>query len=132
MADGGVRRNGPEQASGLAGRHVLVVEDQFIVAFELADWLTGLGCVVVGPAATNHQAIALIAREAIDVAAIDVNLAGERSTPTAEALRAAGVPFVVITGYATDHLHEPVLSEAPRVVKPTDPARLRRALLEAL
>jgi CheY-like chemotaxis protein len=119
-------------AGGLGGRHVLVVEEEVIIALELADRLAEFGCTVVGPAATNRQALALIAHAAIDLATVDVNLAGERSTPTATALRAAGVPFVVITGYRIDHLHERVLFEAPRLAKPVEPARLRDALLALL
>lgn len=126
------RRPSDEPAGELTGRHVLVVEDEFLVAMELADWLDAFGCTVVGPAASNREAIALIARERIDVAALDVNLAGERSAPAAEALKAAGVPFVLLTGYAINHLHETVLFEAPRLAKPTDASRLQRALLDVL
>jgi CheY-like chemotaxis protein len=128
-----VSGDGPAPAAaGLDGRNVLVVEDELIIALELADRLAEFGCTVVGPAATNHQALRLIGHAAIDLATVDVNLAGERSTPTATALRAAGVPFVVVTGYTINHLHERVLFEAPRLLKPIEPARLRRALLALL
>ena len=85
--------------SPFAGRSVLVVEDEMIVAWLLEDMLAELGCAVVGPAARVDKALAMIGAEAIDVAVLDVNLNGEMSYPIADALTARGVPFVFVTGY---------------------------------
>jgi len=90
--------------SPFAGRSVLVVEDEMIVAWLLEDMLAELGCAVIGPAGSVKQALAMIDAEAIDVAVLDVNLNGEMSYPIADALAARGVPFVFVTGYDKDRM----------------------------
>src|ERR1700692_3817867 len=90
--------------SSFAGRRILVVEDEMIVAWLLEDMLADLGCAVVGPAVSINQALAMIDAEAIDAAVLDVNLNGQVSYPIADALAARGVPFVFSTGYAKDRL----------------------------
>ena len=92
--------------SPLSGRWILLVEDEIIVACLLEDMLADLGCAVVGPAASIHQALAMIDTEAIDAAVLDVNLNGQMSYPIADVLAARGVPFVFSTGYHKDRLLE--------------------------
>lgn len=83
----------------LAGKRVLVVEDEAVVAMMVEDLLLGQGCQVVGPAATVEEALALIEAFAIDLGVLDVNLNGERSTRVAAAMRARSIPVVLATGY---------------------------------
>lgn len=90
----------------LAGRRVLVVEDEMMVLFMIEDILADLGCKAVSTAATVDQALALIEAQTFDVAMLDSNLNGTRSYPVADALDARGVPFFFSTGYsnlATKH-----------------------------
>jgi CheY-like chemotaxis protein len=87
-----------------SGRRVLLVEDEPIVAWLLKDMLVDLGLMVVGPAASVNQALAMIDAESIDMAVLDVNLKGQMSYPIADALVARGVPFVFSTGYDIDRL----------------------------
>lgn len=77
---------------------VLVVEDEMLVALMLEGMLKDLGYRVI-KAARVARAVAMAAAEAIDVAILDVNLAGVSSYPVAEALRRRGIPFVVASGY---------------------------------
>jgi CheY-like chemotaxis protein len=88
----------------LAGRRVLVVEDEMLVAWLLEDLLSDFGCTVVGPAARVDQALAMLDTEAIDAAILDVNLNGQKSFPVADALTVRGVPFAFSTGYHKDSL----------------------------
>jgi CheY-like chemotaxis protein len=83
---------------------VLVVEDERFVVWFLEDMLAELACMVVGPASTVNQALAMIDAEAIDAAVLDVNLNGQMSYPIADTLAARGVPFVFSTGYDKDTL----------------------------
>lgn len=84
----------------LRGRHVLIVEDEYLLADDLSDALSDVGAKVVGPAGSIEQATALIlSREPIDVAILDVNLRGEMVFPVADALRQRGIPFAFATGY---------------------------------
>lgn len=85
----------------LAGRRVLLVEDELLVAMEMEEALRGLGCEVLGPAATVEEVLRLAQVEAgrIDAAVLDVNLAGRPSFPVADLLAGLGVPVIFATGY---------------------------------
>jgi CheY-like chemotaxis protein len=83
---------------------VLIVEDEQMAAWLLGDMLEELGFEVVGPAARVGDALAIVASEALDAAVLDVNLAGIRSYPVADALEARGVPFTFSTGYQKSSL----------------------------
>lgn len=115
----------------LAGLDVLVVEDEGLVAMVLAELLGDAGAVVRGPAASVDEAMGLLALGWPDAAVLDVNLAGERSTPVAEALLRRGVPFVVATGYGRDGL--PACFDAVTVLaKPYGTEELLDALGQAV
>jgi CheY-like chemotaxis protein len=90
--------------SPFSGRRVLLVEDEMIVAWLLADMLDDLGCAIVGPATSVNQALAIIDAEAIDAAVLDVNLNGQMSYPVADVLVSRGVPFLFSTGYDRNRL----------------------------
>lgn len=111
-------------AKGGGGLHVLIVEDEMVLAMELEGRLEAMGHRVMGPFATVRRALARLEQETPDAALLDVNVGGERVTPVARALRAAGVPFVLVTGYTALQLTEPELSGARRIGKPVDAAQL--------
>ncbi|MFO1131973.1 MAG: response regulator [Hyphomicrobiales bacterium] len=83
----------------LKGKRILVVEDEALIAVMVEDMLTEMGSVVVGPAATIAQALALAQSEAIDGAVLDVNVRGERIDPVADVLAARSIPILFATGY---------------------------------
>jgi DNA-binding response OmpR family regulator len=83
----------------LLGRNILVVEDEYLLADLLRHELEAAGAIVVGPAPSVAQGLALIADHAIDAAVLDVNLQGETVFAIADALRRQNVPFVFTTGY---------------------------------
>jgi CheY-like chemotaxis protein len=119
-------------ASPLVGRRVLLVEDEMIVALLVQDMLTELGCAVVGPAHRLDDALDLARREGgLDVALLDVNLAGELVFAVADALREKGVPAIFSTGYGDTALRD-VDRGAPVLQKPFRAGDLARALTEAL
>lgn len=120
----------PHRPGILAGRRVLVVEDEALISLELERAVSDLGGRVVGPAATVAEALRLVAGEAVDAAVLDLNLGGERSEPVAQALREAGVPFVVSTGYGDEMELPPSFDGARRLAKPIGPAMLFGALSE--
>ena len=87
-----------EQA--LRDRRILVVEDEFILCEELRSKLGDARAIVVGPAATILDALALVrSGQHIDGAFLDVNLGGEPVFPVADLLAERRVPFVFTTGY---------------------------------
>lgn len=83
----------------LAGKHILVVEDEMLVLMAIEDMMSDLGAESVTAAATVEQALNLISARHFDFATVDVNLNGVRSNPVADALGADNVPFAFSTGY---------------------------------
>lgn len=108
---------------GGAARKVLVVEDEALVAMLVEDALLDAGFAVIGPAATIEEAMALLERERPDAVVLDLNLAGETSTPVADWLAARGIPYVIATGYGATGL-PPGHRDAMVLAKPYDPAEL--------
>lgn len=83
----------------LIGKRVLVVEDEFLIAMLIEEMLDDAGCVVVGPFARVADALTAARTETVDVALLDVNVAGEPVFPVAYQLEERGVPFLFVTGY---------------------------------
>ncbi len=83
----------------LAGLRVLVVEDEMLVAMMIEDLLEDQRCVVVGPFSRLPGALEVARTAAIDLAVLDVNLAGVKVYPVAEALAARSIPFLLVSGY---------------------------------
>lgn len=86
-------------ANALAGKRILVVEDEYFIASDLKRALTAQGAHVVGPAGTLAQGLALVREAAIDAAVLDVNLDGANSYPIADELAGRGTPYLFLTGY---------------------------------
>jgi CheY-like chemotaxis protein len=101
--------------SPLAGKRVLVLEDEPVVAMLVEDMLVDLGCVVVGPASRLDDALAIAEREELDLAVLDINLGRGDSFPVALVLDRRSVPFVFATGYGD---RETPFPSAPVVAKP--------------
>lgn len=115
-------------SEALRGRRALIVEDEYLIAFDLARTLEDLGVGVVGPARSVADALALIATEAkIDAAVLDINLGGEKAYPIADALLTRRVPFVFVTGYDS-WIIPAAYAGAPRCEKPVDVRVLARLL----
>jgi DNA-binding response OmpR family regulator len=112
----------------LAGRRVLVVEDEALIAMELEVLLVQGGAIVLGPVPDIARALPLIERDRPEGAILDVNLNGQLSLPIAEALDERSIPFVVVTGYSASQIGPPLLRDAPRVTKPVDGAVMLRLL----
>ena len=116
----------------LAGRRILVVEDEMMIAMLVEDMLLELGCTGVGPAHGLAEALALAQSEpGLDAALLDVNLAGQPVFPVADALREKGVPAVFSTGYGDAGLRD-IDRGSPVLQKPFRAGDLARALGEAL
>lgn len=79
---------------------VLVVEDEYFIADDLAKALARRGAQVVGPMARTRDALAYLEHAGpLDLAVLDVNLGGELVFPLAAALRERGTRFAFVTGY---------------------------------
>jgi PAS domain S-box-containing protein len=117
--------------AALAGKRVLIIEDEPLVALELATILGDVGMAVAGVAATADEAMTAIDGTPADVVLLDGNLQGALVDDVAEALVARGIPFLFVSGYGRDHL--PTGLDAVTVIdKPFDARTLAAALHQVL
>ncbi len=88
------------QPVALVGRTILVVEDDYFLAQEIARKIRICGASILGPVSNVHDALDVL-KEAtsIDGAILDINLMGEMAYPIADALLARRTPFLFVTGY---------------------------------
>jgi len=110
----------PEQSAApavLEGKRILIIEDEPLVAMELALTLAEAGVVVLGPASTANDALAVIGAESLDGALLDGNLQGKLVDAVAEALSSRSVPFLFVSGYGRDHLPA-AFTSIPIITKP--------------
>lgn len=124
--------NRPADNPVLAGRRILVVEDEMLLALDLQMILEDQGCEVLGPVPSAKRALALLERERPDAATLDMNLNGQSSAPIAAALSEQKIPFLIISGYNNLSEEEPLLRNARHVAKPFATAILLRELTALL
>ena len=106
---------------------ILLVEDEFLIAFTMERMLHRFGVEVVGPIGSVAEALAIACSAELDGAVLDVNIDGEKIYPCAEQLGDRGIPFILTTGYAAANLPERYRTAA-RLGKPFSEADLRSAL----
>ena len=116
----------PKQASPERFR-VLVVEDEMLPAMLMEDLLTDLGCDVVGPVARVADGLKLAGSEKLDGAILDINVAGTEVFPVARELAERSIPFIFLSGYASDTLPK-VWRSRPTLRKPFRPEDLARTM----
>jgi CheY-like chemotaxis protein len=113
----------------LPGRAVVfLAEDEPFIALDLAATIEDAGGVVVGPAATVKEALALLEIHHVDAALLDVNLSDRDITPVAELLIARGVPVIFHTGLG---IPEALSAKFPNLIvhlKPLVPEQIIRQL----
>ena len=101
---------------------VLVIEDNALVAFDVADMLTRAGFEVVGPATTLDEGIGLIESDFPDGAILDIDM-GRTSTTfeVARDLLTKNKSVIFLSGYSEDMRPLPEdLRSVPRLTKPYD------------
>jgi CheY-like chemotaxis protein len=101
----------------MAATRILVVEDEFLIALDIAGVLEQAGFVVVGPCGTVADALQALEREVVHGALLDAQLAGEPVARVAELLKARGIPFAFVSGYGREHL-PPAFRDVLLVPKP--------------
>jgi CheY-like chemotaxis protein len=112
----------------VAGRRVLVVEDEYLAALTTIDFLQRIGCQVVGPAARLPAALQLARTEALDAAVLDINIAGAMVWPVAEKLLRRGVPYLFLSAYSEQNMIPARFATAPCLAKPLEQDRLFQQL----
>src|SRR3546814_18174778 len=73
---------------------ILIAEDEYLIATDLAEALAQDNAVILGPVPRVADALSLIeSGTRIDLAVLDVNLFGDLAFPVADALAAPRHPF---------------------------------------
>jgi CheY-like chemotaxis protein len=112
----------------LSGRRVLVIEDEYFLADDIAHALKQLGARIVGPIGELEEAAGLVEGDiTIDAAVLDINLHSDMVFPIARALRERKVPFVFTTGYDQTSI-APEFQDVRLWEKPLDISAMAREL----
>jgi PAS domain S-box-containing protein len=112
----------------LAGRRFLVVEDEALVALDLAYSLEHAGAEVAPPVGTEKEALEIIENGDFDGALLDANLHGRSVNEIAAALTRRNIPFVFITGYGPQGLRTS-FEHATILAKPVSDQQLLEAVV---
>ncbi|MEM7779260.1 MAG: HWE histidine kinase domain-containing protein [Pseudomonadota bacterium] len=91
---------GEAERRALRPDHVLVLEDNIIIALDAEECLKSLGVDRVDIEGQSNGALSAIANDPPDFAIIDFNLGNESSLPVIEELNRRSIPFVLATGYS--------------------------------
>ena len=114
----------------VAGKRVLVVEDELMIRMLLEGMLTDIGHSVVAEAGRIEEALTLAKEAEVDIAVLDVNLHGKPITPVVEVLVARGLPFVFASGFGQQGVPEPY-RDSPTLQKPFQSEALAKAIEQA-
>jgi response regulator RpfG family c-di-GMP phosphodiesterase len=89
-----------------AGRRILVVEDEFLIAQMVGDMLADLDCTCIGPIMTLEAGIVAAASVQCDAAIINLVIQGQKAYAVVEELAARNIPFCFASGVSPDSVHE--------------------------
>ncbi|KFE33952.1 response regulator [Thioclava atlantica] len=114
----------------LTGTQVLVVEDEFFIAYDIAQSIEEAGGRVAGPVATLEQARELLHDESLEISGVilDMNLRDGRAEGLARELHDRDLPVVVNTAEPLPLPFQATMPDIPVFSKPTLPQMLTDAL----
>ncbi|HYD29505.1 MAG TPA: response regulator [Azospirillaceae bacterium] len=123
--------------TAVAGRmaaHVLVVEDDAIIAFDLTETVRAMGHTVCGAAATMDQALELVRTQKPTLALLDVRLAqGGSGITIARHLRENHhIPVIFVTAFPEDLKSQGLNRLGSVVAKPFTRDQIERAITRAV
>ncbi|MFB9949748.1 response regulator [Rhizobium puerariae] len=118
------RRRPPSEA---AKQRVLIVEDEFLIALDIAETVENMGLKVTGLANARKHALELA--PLADIAIVDVNLTDGRTGPDIgrELARRYGVTVIFMTGNPDD-LKDGVEGSLGVLTKPVMPEAVERTI----
>lgn len=111
-------------------RHLLVLDDEALIAWDLADEMEDFGWSAL-VALNVDDAQRAIAAGRVDAAVLDYHLDGETSEPVAQTMLERGLPFVFVTGALLEGF--PTFDQPVRMFsKPADVFKVDAALRGAI
>jgi len=109
----------------LRGLHLLIAEDEWLLASDLASFFADMGAIILGPVSTVEQAGQHA--NAAEAAILDIDLHGRKVFPVADELMRRNVPFVFFSGY-----DEIAIPEHLRFASSLSKSSNRAAMVDAL
>ncbi len=127
-------REARDELRRVASVRILVIEDEAIIALDVADIVRNAGHEVVGIAATEKAAVELAKKHSPHLVLADIQLRGADSGISAvnEIMKAMTVPVIFVTGFPERLLTGKRVEPAFVISKPFDPDLLRAAIAQAL
>lgn len=110
-------------------KRILLVEDEYLIAHDMAYELDNLGLEVIGPMSSVAAALKALETASVDGAVLDINLGGEQVYPVADVLLGRDVPMIFTTGYDGSEV-PPRYAAIDRCSKPVTRAALARAVTQ--
>jgi two-component SAPR family response regulator len=120
-----------QQEGKLKGRHVLVVEDELLLAQTLTEGLRKAGAAVLGPVGKLKPAMDLLAHIEPDAVVLNLDLHGMSTVPMADALMKRRIPFIFASGFDPSMLPER-LAGAPFLMKPCEESEVIETVAKLL
>ncbi|UCI10681.1 response regulator [Mesorhizobium sp. B1-1-8] len=114
-----------DEVRSLEGARILIVEDEFFIADDIARYFAGLGAEILGP--VSSVAGARPFAERADAAVLDINLNGTYVFAIADRLVERGIPFVFFSGYERNII-PPRLEHIASLLKPAGREEIKVAL----
>ncbi len=123
-----------EELKRLVSARVLIIEDEPVIAMDIAGIVEGLGHDVVGVAGRKDEAVELAKRHVPDLVLADVQLLdGDSGIATVqEILKSMTAPVIFVTGFPERLLTGDGMEPAFIVTKPFDPETLKVTIGQAL
>lgn len=116
------------QSTSLAGRSILIVEDEPLIALDIVTAFQKVGAITL-PARTIADAIRLVEHDGLSAAVLDFGLRDGEADAICGRLHERAIPFILHSGYT----HGPDAGRGGTVVpKPADPAVLVRTIVGLL
>ncbi len=113
---------------------ILIVEDDAIIAYDLAETVRGMGHIVCGNAATMDEALALAAEHRPTLALMDIRLAdGDNGLEVARELRSQRfLPVIFVTAFPEDLARQGLEHLGPVIPKPFTRDQIEQAITRAV
>jgi DNA-binding response OmpR family regulator len=115
------------QGGNLAGKSILVVEDEMMIGMMLEDFLDALGYRLHGLVGTVEEACDLARGDGFDAAVLDCNLRGQKAWPVAQIPADRNIPFLFATGGSADEVPT-AFADRPTLAKPFTIGSVERML----
>jgi CheY-like chemotaxis protein len=128
------RKGMAETTAFIAGKHGLVIDDEFLIALDIQQTLEAAGATVTCIGEADGALAALAGGARFDFAVLDIKLSDftRDSASIASVLTRQGTPFVFLTGMRADNEMSQAFPHAPLVEKPYQVEVLMGALRRAL